>query len=112
MPDLSRCENTRHAYANGRHIPAGLSSERIDPEYAVHTHQGSGFLPEPLDQASSPPCAGWALSAEAGPQPRQDQLLVPGDRRFLVVTGEVEDQVVEPVVDIRRDLVDVLVRVG
>ena len=49
--------------------------------------------------------------AEARPEARQDELAVAGDRRFLVLAREVEDEVVEAVADVRRDLLDVLVGV-
>ena len=50
--------------------------------------------------------------AEPRPQPRQDDLAVAGDRRLLVGAREVEHEVVQPVPEVRGDLLDVLVGVG
>ena len=113
-----RAASSRHSFgAATRNMPSmGIKKRRASRRRQIKHQAGqasrAGRIPTArrVPRALGPrPRAG---SAEPCPQPWQDQLLVTGDRRFLVVPGEVEDQVVEPVVDVRRDLFDVLLGVG
>src|SRR6266566_6946217 len=51
-------------------------------------------------------------ASRSSPEPRQDLLRVKPDRSLLILSGEVEDEVIEAPVEVRLDLRDVFVGVA